>query len=260
MSKKAKIKTWLFLFIGLFLLTVFTLIVGNNQNLFYPTKDYKARFNDIQGLFEGSVVTVNGIRAGNIKNMEFNENNIIVTFGIRKKYVQYINQSSKAYIKTQGLVGDKYIAIQTVESAPPLNPDDFIQAESNQMLSLFSEQGELSQNISLFFKEAAVFLSKINQGEDQNFLGELSHISKQTQKFFSDQNNKEVQAILKHTKNILKKIDKGQGTLGALVNTPSLHNRALSFFGGKPYKKFLKSVLPQKKEPSKRVINSNEEF
>lgn len=42
---------------------------------------------------------------------------------------------------------------------------------------------------------------------------------------------------------VLKKIDTGHGTLGALINDPSLHNRISSFFGDSPRNKFLKPIV-----------------
>ncbi len=42
---------------------------------------------------------------------------------------------------------------------------------------------------------------------------------------------------------IMKKVDRGDGTLGALVNDPSLHNRISNFFGEQPRNKFLKPMI-----------------
>lgn len=252
MSKKTikQVKTGIFIFVGIFLCVLFTLVVGNNQNMFYSTIKYKARFDNAQGLFVGSIVTVNGIRAGNISAIEFEDNNIIVIFGMRKNYAQYVNQSSVAYVRTRGIVGDKYIAIHTKKTGPPLSEGSFIPSPmSNNVMGIFSEQGELALSVASFFKEAGVFLARVNsQEKERHFLSELNKISSQTQKFLSNDKNKDLKEILTYTKNILKKIDQGQGTLGALVNDRSLHNKALSFLGEKPYKKILKSFFPWKKE------------
>ncbi len=42
---------------------------------------------------------------------------------------------------------------------------------------------------------------------------------------------------------VMKKVDKGQGTLGALVNDPSFYNRMMGFVGDSPRNKFLKPII-----------------
>jgi phospholipid/cholesterol/gamma-HCH transport system substrate-binding protein len=41
----------------------------------------------------------------------------------------------------------------------------------------------------------------------------------------------------------MKKIDRGQGTLGALVNDSSLHNRLSRLLGASPRNQFLKPII-----------------
>ena len=38
-------------------------------------------------------------------------------------------------------------------------------------------------------------------------------------------------------------LDNGQGTLGALINDPSLHNRISAFMGEAPRNRFLKPLI-----------------
>jgi phospholipid/cholesterol/gamma-HCH transport system substrate-binding protein len=42
---------------------------------------------------------------------------------------------------------------------------------------------------------------------------------------------------------ILTKIDRGDGTLGALINDPSIHNQLKSYLGGSQRKNNIKSLL-----------------
>ena len=258
-----QIKTIFFILSGVFLLALFTIVVGNNQDLFYSTTHYKARFTDAGGLFVGSFITINGVRAGNISNIDLQDEQIIVSLGIKKDYVRYVNSSSTAVVRTQGLVGDRYIAIYTKQKAEPLPAGSFIPVAGSGMLGgLFSEQGNLSESLASFFNEASVFLSRINNKEDKkDFLKELGEISQQTRKFLSEDKNKDLKEILTHTKSILKKIDKGKGSLGALVNEKSLHNKAVSFLGGKPYRQFIKSFFaPGEKPKTPSPSAADEEF
>ncbi len=42
---------------------------------------------------------------------------------------------------------------------------------------------------------------------------------------------------------ILAKIEKGEGSLGALINDPSIHNQLKALLGGSPRKNNIKSLL-----------------
>jgi hypothetical protein len=51
------------------------------------------------------------------------------------------------------------------------------------------------------------------------------------------------QETLAPLSSVMKKVDKGQGTLGALVNDPSFYNRMMGFVGDSPRNKFLKPII-----------------
>jgi len=51
---------------------------------------------------------------------------VLVTIAVKKKYANFINQSSVAYVKGAGILGDKYIYIETKGEAPILPKDSFI--------------------------------------------------------------------------------------------------------------------------------------
>jgi phospholipid/cholesterol/gamma-HCH transport system substrate-binding protein len=51
---------------------------------------------------------------------------------------------------------------------------------------------------------------------------------------------------------VMKKIDRGDGTIGALINDPSLHNRISSFFGDQPRNRFLKPLIRESIETNEK--------
>ena len=263
MSKKSMkyIKTSLFVFFGVSLFVVFLLMVSNKQSLFYPKVEYRMKFEDVEGLFVGGIVTANGVKIGNVKEIEFEGNEVIVTIFVRKKYTQYVNQSSIASIKTQGVVGYKFISVQTPSTAPALEEGAFIPSTSGGLLSLLSGNEELVKSISSFLKEGAEFLRQVNEQSKKNGgVSQWGEISTRVQKLLSEDKNKDVKEILTRTKSILRKIDKGEGTLGALVNDLSLHKKAVSFLGGRPYTGFLKSIFSSNRpKRSKKSLNDEED-
>ncbi len=254
MSKKIWIqfKIGVFIVSGFVLLGSYLIVIGNHQSIFSRANAYKVIITNARGLFNGTPVTINGLKAGRVHQIQLQDNQIIVTLKIEKELSYMINSSSLAALKTEGVLGDRYIAIDTLKSkadplpigsAIPLKPDKSV-------TNLLSGDSELVVGVTQVFKEASIFLENLNKSEDENLAESLREISKQTKKFLSDDKNKDVKNILKHTRSILQKIDKGQGSLGALVNERSLHNRAITFLGGKPYKMFLKNIFSSDKKDS----------
>ena len=254
MSKKIwiQVKIGVFIAFGLILLGSYLIVIGNYQSIFTRANTYKVFVNNARGLFNGTSTTINGIKAGRIHQIQLQENQIIVIVKIEKKFSYMINSTSKASLNTEGLLGDRYIAIDTTESqAEPLPAGSRIPLQEDKGVSnLLSGDSELVIGVTQFFKEASSLLENLNKSGDENLAESLREISKQTKKFLSDDKNKDIKYILKHTRSILRKIDKGQGSLGALVNERSLHNRAVTFLGGKPYKMLLKNIFSGDKKDS----------
>lgn len=254
MSKKiwVQIKIAAFIIFGLALLGSYLIIIGNYQSMFSRANNYKVLITNATGLFKGTPVTINGLKAGRVYKIQLQDNQIIVNIKIEKELSHMINSTSLATLNTEGVLGDRYIAIKTLESnADPLPIDSAIPlTEDKDVSSLLSGDSELVTGVTQFFKEASILLENLNKSDDENLAESLKEISKQTKKFLSDDKNKDIKYILKHTRSILRKIDKGQGSLGALVNERSLHNRAVTFLGGKPYQMLLKNIFSRDSENS----------
>jgi len=69
-----------------------------------------------------------------VGNMTFtrrqNRQGILIQLKIEKKYAKQITASSRATVKTMGILGDKYVDISLGKlSEPPLKPGDFVSSE-----------------------------------------------------------------------------------------------------------------------------------
>jgi phospholipid/cholesterol/gamma-HCH transport system substrate-binding protein len=54
---------------------------------------------------------------------------------------------------------------------------------------------------------------------------------------------KDLSQSVRSLASVLNKIDNGNGSLGALINDPTLHNRLTKFLGGEPRQQYLKSLI-----------------
>jgi outer membrane protein OmpA-like peptidoglycan-associated protein len=107
---------WLGLFIvgTLAILAVGIFLIGDRQFLFNPTYSLKAEFQNVAGLNTGADVRVGGIRAGTIEAMELPDRpdgRVAVIMKLRESTRGLVRRDSVASIKTEGLLGDKYVEI-----------------------------------------------------------------------------------------------------------------------------------------------------
>ena len=246
MKKKIErnIKSIAFIVVGSVLLISYMMVIGNYQTILFRVNKYKILLNNSEGLFNSGYAAVNGLRAGNITDITLEGDKVLVTIAIKKKYAHFINQSSLAYVKGSGVLGDKYIYIETKEEAPILPNHSFIKTKDDSDIG-----SDIASDIQKLVHEVNLFVQELNKEGEQNLAQELKNISNQIQTLLSDKNNQSIQKILTHFGSILQKIDNGQGTLGALINNQELHNKAVSFLGQDSYSNIMKLLLRRKKKP-----------
>ena len=111
--KKINIETGvgIFLIVGLICLGYLSMKLGD-VNLF-GTKQYpvKARFANVSGLKQGSTVEIAGVPIGKVSRIDLNNYEAMVELLINPG-VQ-LQEDSIASIRTQGIIGDKYVKIKT---------------------------------------------------------------------------------------------------------------------------------------------------
>jgi len=97
----------LFLSIGIFL-------IGNKDFLFNSTYLLKADFQNVGGLNNGAAVRIGGIHQGTVKEIDLPsqpDGKVTVVMNLKSATRNIIKKDSRASIKTEGLLGDKYIEI-----------------------------------------------------------------------------------------------------------------------------------------------------
>ncbi len=111
----ANLKVGIVVLVGLIIFVFMVSTVGTEQNIFSSTYTLKLFLPNVQGLVNGAMVTLGGLKVGYVKTMDFTTrdtvNGVDVTVKVLDKYRNSITTSSVAQIKTIGLLGDKYIDI-----------------------------------------------------------------------------------------------------------------------------------------------------
>ncbi len=123
--------------------------IGNTESLFRPTYHLKAQFQNVSGLINGADVRVGGIHKGTVRSIQLPhrpDEKLTVLMDLENATRDVVKKDSVASIKSEGLLGDKYVEISfgsqdvdkvrdgdTIDTAPPLDISDLI-TKTNQIL------------------------------------------------------------------------------------------------------------------------------
>ena len=101
----------IFVVIGLLCIGYMTVKLGNIGFLGEDTYPLFARFTSVQGLRDGSSVEMLGIDIGRVQKLTMDQKNQLAVVEFRIKRGIKIYDDAIASIKTEGLIGDRYVSI-----------------------------------------------------------------------------------------------------------------------------------------------------
>ena len=189
MSRAARLGAFIVVTLAILVAGVF--VIGSKQYLFSSTYQLKARFENVAGLDAGADIRVGGVHSGTVRNILLPHQpgeRVTVVMDLSKSTHEIIKQDSVATIETEGLLGNQYIAIS------------------------FGSAGKAEVR-------SGDTIASLPPLEMADMLNKASGILDSSQ-----------QAILNVTRatanldSISSKIDRGQGTVGALVNDKELYS------------------------------------
>jgi phospholipid/cholesterol/gamma-HCH transport system substrate-binding protein len=183
----------LFIVITLAILATGVFLIGSRESMFRSSYKVRADFDNVAGLNEGADVRVGGIRKGSVKSIQLPKQpngKVVVLMDLEKETQSIVKLDSLADIKSEGMLGDKYVEIsfgsmeaaklrggETIGSRPPVDISDLF-AKANTILDT-------------------------TQGALENVKNATSNIN-----------------------DISTKINQGRGTVGALINDKTIYNQA----------------------------------
>lgn len=170
--KKEKVNTFklgLFVTSAVLLFVVAVYLIGNDQNLFQPTFQLQAVFQNAEGLKPGNNVRYAGIDAGTVKKILItSDSTVTVVMALHREMLDYIKKDAIASIGSDGLVGNRILNISPAvgsEQAPLVEDEDVIRTYSriatDDMLEVL---GKTNENIALFSLQLLKISEKINKG------------------------------------------------------------------------------------------------
>jgi phospholipid/cholesterol/gamma-HCH transport system substrate-binding protein len=167
------------LFIVAALAVLFTgvFLIGSREALFQRTYPVKTEFENVAGLADGADVRVGGLHEGTVKQIQLPkrpDGKITVSMELDKATHDVIKKDSVASIKSEGLIGDKYVEISfgsdnaaalksgdTIGSQPPLDMSNLVKKADQLLDTAKSAVTDLDGTAS----NLQAISSKINEGK-----------------------------------------------------------------------------------------------
>lgn len=256
--------------------TFFLFNLGGGSGLF--TRQYKlyTRFHQVKGLHAGSEVSLAGLRIGAVKSVDIAQDDpssFVVTMDIAAEHKERVRRDTVAQLQTQGLLGDKYVEL-SLGSVAEKALDDGDTIASSEPEDFFSKGGTIVGDIKRYFDKG---------GDVEKLLQNLTKLSGNLVVITNDvrrekgllneliygKSGPELAGATKSLHGILKKINEGEGSLGGLVNDPSVYEDMKALMGGAKRSSILRYFLkgwvddgsknaPKAESPKKQDSGSNE--
>jgi len=202
-------------------------IIGKRQQLFIRHTQYFSIFQDVLGLQAGSPVQLNGVTVGYVKSIELPEEavgtGITVQFTVDARYTNRIRKDTVASIKTEGLLGDRYLKLSGGSpDSPRVLEGGLVTGSTPPELEHFLSGGEdLMENLLAISSSLRTILERAETGK--GLLGQLLAPSEEGQSAGAD-----LVETIATLRRITARIDRGHGLVGRMVSDDTM---AAAVFG-----------------------------
>jgi len=216
----SKLKVGVVISLALILLLITVFFAGGIQNMFSSQVLIKAQIKDVRGLRQGAPVWVSGIEIGSVKRISLHpEYGTLVTMSIKQSALPYIRSDSYANVMTQGLLGDKYIELNTgTLEAGQIKPGTIIKGVAQ------LEVKDLVDASSVSLAKVTEFVDKVGSILDhfEKSEGTVAKLLKDPTLYNNlKQSSTTLLAILKELKD-------SEGSAKMFINDPSIYNNMLA--------------------------------
>ncbi len=243
-----QIRVGLFVFAGVFLAMILIFLLGSEKQLFKRQYALTAFFQDISGLRVGAQVQLAGLNAGMVDRIalapELGDRKVQIRLSIDKAFQERIRRDSIATINTQGLLGDKIVSVSLGGADEEILKDgETIKSEERPSLFSIAEKGgAIMENINKAAKAVTGVLDEVEKGK-----GLVHTLIYESEDRPVGRDFAELAANLrdasKDLRQVLRKVNKGEGTIGAFLTDPSLYYDLRRLFSKVERNKILMHVI-----------------
>lgn len=252
-SSEIEIKVGIFVSLGLGLVMLGIILVGGGTSVFERKTVYHTKFSQIEGLIEGATVKIAGVKVGQVTEINFlkDSNQVDVEFAVARRYQSAIRTDSTVSVQTQGMLGDRYIIVHAGNPESPLiRPGGEIKSEApKELKDYLTDADEVIDKLKGSLQNLEAVLGSFrHENRAENFFKNLSSFSAR-----ANDSTKTLNESMNHLNSVMSKIDRGDGTIGALVNDPALYDDIRALLGGANRNRVLKYFIKKSVEESREA-------
>lgn len=259
-----QIQVGMFVAVGLMLLMTVIFLLGSEKRLFERQYTLVSHFEDISGLRLGAPVQLAGINVGTVENILFDDQiarkNVKVIMKISNRFRERIKEDSVATIVTQGLLGDRMVSVTvgSPEKKSLEGGDELIAVSPTGFTELMTKGDALVDNVNKVAKNVNALLEEVRSGKGA--LHELIYNPKGGEMVdAAAEVASNLKGVSRNAEQISGKINRGEGTIGALVNDPSLFNDMKTLLGKANRNKLIKAVIRETLRTKDEALIGQEE-
>lgn len=236
--------------------------IGKENSLFDPKTIIRARVPNVSNLKVGSYVELKGIRIGTVSDIQIvSEEEVEILMTVLERELKWIREDSRVSITTAGLVGDKFVEIyKGTKDSPAFNPEkDVLSAEDTADLKRIINKGDSIANVTdRILLKLDNILVKIGDGQlIVDTMVSMNKTASNMEKISSELKEARMGAMVKNVnmsmesvnrssaslEKILKRIEKGPGTMNSLIYDESVHDDLRALLGGAQRNKVIKYFI-----------------
>jgi phospholipid/cholesterol/gamma-HCH transport system substrate-binding protein len=217
--------------VSLALLATITFLIGRENNLFTRKDDYYVDFSTVSGIKPGNPVEIDGVSVGSIERVVLprdpTKKYIRVRLSVDRRYSERVRRDSRAHIRTLGLLGDKYVELNSGTPAYPVIPPGgrILAAPATNVDALISSGTDVMDNVSTISFQLKDILGRIDKG--QGLIGELTSDSASGRQMKAS-----IFETLDNVNRVAAEVEHGDGPLPRLLNDRQLADRLASSIAG----------------------------
>jgi len=229
--KEKRSERWvgIFVVIGIILLVLMTMKIEKFQIGEKAGYLFHTYFDSVPGLDRNSPIRVAGVKVGNVEGIALEQGKAKVTFRVPKNIDLY--QDAKAYIKSEGFLGEKYIEVTPgTPGYPKLEPNGLVEqgappVDVEKLLSQIGSIGNDIKGVTQPLQEVmkAIDAKKVDKMVDNfnKFSGQLTGLTQDSKETIQSVKN-----AFSRFEEIGEKVEKGEGTLGKLITDDTIYQDA----------------------------------
>ncbi len=257
-SVKTKINLGVFVLCIAIVAALCIIIAGDEVSFFKKSQSYRSQFENTAGLVAGAPVRMGGVEVGRVAKIKIETKGDAMAIGaelrIDSPYFELIRRDATVALDTQGLLGDKFVALNAGSSAEPMPAGEMIATQEVDGLSKVVEQSKaIMETVNSTTKKIDAFTENLPNRESMKSVGSdfaesakalrilmmrisaddsvISALNDKQSKLMLKNSLASMESAAAHADSIAKKIDSGQGSLGALINDRTLYEDIRSMLG-----------------------------